>query len=164
MARELDAACTLWAHLALVYKHVEEKELDYQAVSTLLCALVFLGNNHSFDVDAALGAKGAKRSRLVGMAKFPSRPAAEDQCWDATLRFRAPRTPGAWTVHALVVNAGAVGLDVSATTEVEVVPLPEEAGGDESGDESDGASGGEESDSDGEPPAVRLPTKAPGQY
>ena len=31
MARELEAACTLWAHLALVYKHVEEQELDYQA-------------------------------------------------------------------------------------------------------------------------------------
>ena len=42
MARELEAACTLWAHLALVYKHVEEKELDYQAVSTLLCALARL--------------------------------------------------------------------------------------------------------------------------
>ena len=29
----------------------------------MACALIFLGNNHAFDVDAALGAKGAKRSQ-----------------------------------------------------------------------------------------------------
>ena len=33
------------------------------AVSTLLCAHVFLGNNHAFDVEAEVGGKGARRSQ-----------------------------------------------------------------------------------------------------
>ncbi|KOO31915.1 hypothetical protein Ctob_015016, partial [Chrysochromulina tobinii] len=63
--RQLSACCTLFAHLAFCYKHVEEAELEYDGVSTLLCAQVFLGNNHAFDVDVAAdlgGGKGAKRS------------------------------------------------------------------------------------------------------
>ena len=61
--RHLGYACTLYAHLAFCYKHVDESELDYQSVSTLLCAQVFLGNNHAFDVDVELGGKGARRSQ-----------------------------------------------------------------------------------------------------
>jgi hypothetical protein len=63
--RQLSACCTLFAHLAFCYKHVEEAELEYDGVSILLCAQVFLGNNHAFDVDVAAdlgGGKGAKRS------------------------------------------------------------------------------------------------------
>ena len=88
MARELEAACTLWAHLALVYKHVEEKELDYQAVSTLLCALVFLGNNHTFDVDAALGAKGAKRSQWEESASDSSLGLPQTEVFELFARHR----------------------------------------------------------------------------
>lgn len=61
--RSVAACSTLYAHLAFLYKHVEEEELDFQSVSTLLCAHVFLGNNHSFAVEAELGGKGAKRSQ-----------------------------------------------------------------------------------------------------
>ena len=60
--REMSAACTLFAHLAFVYKHIEEDEIDYQALSTLLCAQVFLGNNHTFDAEPDLASKGTKRS------------------------------------------------------------------------------------------------------
>jgi hypothetical protein len=88
MARELEAACTLWAHLALVYKHVEEPELDYQAVSTMLCALVFLGNNHSFDVDAALGAKGAKRSQWEESASDSSLGLPQTEVFELFARHR----------------------------------------------------------------------------
>ena len=45
-SRKLESCCTLYAHLAFCYKHIEESELDYTSVSTLLCAHVFLGNNH----------------------------------------------------------------------------------------------------------------------
>ena len=58
--RKLSSCCTLYAHLAFCYKHIEESELDYNSVSTLLCAHVFLGNNHTFDVEA-IGSEGLKK-------------------------------------------------------------------------------------------------------
>lgn len=36
--REVTACSTLFAHLAFVYKYVEEEELNYHVVSTVLCA------------------------------------------------------------------------------------------------------------------------------
>lgn len=51
--RNLHAACVIFAHLGFSYKFVEEADLDTQAVSTLLCAQVFLGNNNSFGMDIA---------------------------------------------------------------------------------------------------------------
>ena len=58
--RKLSSCCTLYAHLAFCYKQIEESELDYNSVSTLLCAHVFLGNNHTFDVEA-IGSEGLKK-------------------------------------------------------------------------------------------------------
>ena len=52
-ARDVHSACIIFAHLGFSYKFVDESELDSQAVSTLICSQVFLGNNHSFDVHAA---------------------------------------------------------------------------------------------------------------
>lgn len=59
--RQLGLCCTLYAHLAFCYKHVDESELDYQAVSTLLCAQV----RHTPPVCVASRARHRVRSRSV---------------------------------------------------------------------------------------------------
>ena len=86
--RQLSACCTLFAHLAFCYKHIDEPELEYDAVSTLLCAQVFLGNNHNFDVDAELGGKGAKRSAWEEGAADPTLGLPQTEVFELFTRHR----------------------------------------------------------------------------
>ena len=69
LARDLGGACTLCAHLALVYKHVDEAELDYQAVSTLLCDHVYFGNN---DYGIFCAYAGRRRAQVCCSGDPPS--------------------------------------------------------------------------------------------
>ena len=69
LARDLGGACTLCAHLVLVYKHVDEAELDYQAVSTLLYAHVYFGNN---DYGIFCAYAGRRRAQVCCSGDPPS--------------------------------------------------------------------------------------------
>ena len=75
LARDLSGACTLCAHLALVYKHVDEAELDYQAVSTLLCDHVYFGNN---DYGIFCAYAGRRRAQVCCSGEPPSPHRASD--------------------------------------------------------------------------------------
>ena len=55
----MEAACTIFAHLAYRYKNRRPEDLDAQAVSTLQVSQIFLNIHHHFHIDATSGAEDA---------------------------------------------------------------------------------------------------------
>lgn len=58
-------ACSLWAHLAYLYKNVVPVQLNYRTVSTLLVSQIFLNVNYRFDAEVKAGTKAVKRKDQV---------------------------------------------------------------------------------------------------
>jgi hypothetical protein len=63
--KKMLTACSLWAHLAYLYKNVVPVQLNYRTVSTLLVSQIFLNVNYRFDAEVKAGTKAVKRKDQV---------------------------------------------------------------------------------------------------
>ena len=63
--KKMSTACSLWAHMAYLYKNVVPMQLNYRTVSTLLVSQIFLNVNYRFDAEVKAGAKAVNRKEQV---------------------------------------------------------------------------------------------------
>ena len=62
---KLALACMLHAHLAFIFRNMEEEDLNAKKVFTVLASQIFLFNNYKYDLDLDFKDKETKRDRKV---------------------------------------------------------------------------------------------------